>query len=213
MSRGHPLETHLALGKQVTGLRGVAFVLPPFHARAHRHGSLSFGISMTSGGSAFVTSRHHVPAAGIVICGWSKRAWRGCRAAGGRPFGTGQGLPKKAIRGRRPFWQRARKNRSIVRRPLVVRLASFLRPLTRTGAGARLLPQRLDLTTQRRDFFRQLQHRLVLLRDVPLEVGDLFFEPSKAFVQWRAWAWRPRPSSAPARVPPRADNSPGIPNG
>ena len=43
--------------------------------------------------------------------------------------------------------------------------------------------QQLQLAPHGREFLRELEHRLVLLDDVPLEVRDLLLEPSNVFVQ------------------------------
>lgn len=78
-----------------------------------------------------------------------------------------------------------------MRRPFVRRIVAG----APDGARGALLAQRFHFAAQPGKLLGQLEHRLVLLRDVPLEVGDLLFEMSNAFGQLWAEisARRPRP--------------------
>lgn len=53
-----------------------------------------------------------------------------------------------------------------------------------TGAFA----HRLEFAAQNFQFLRELQHCLVLFRDVPLQVGNLLLERQKAIIHRRAEA-------------------------
>ena len=64
------------------------------------------------------------------------------------------------------------------------------------GAGVTgTFAHRLEFATQHFQFIRELQHCLVLLRDVPLQVGNLLLEGQKAIIHRRAEAWALRRSA------------------
>ena len=57
-----------------------------------------------------------------------------------------------------------------------------------TRRGGALTP-RLQFTAQRRQLLRQLEHHLVLRRDVVLQESDLLLKPLDAFVQRGRLVW------------------------
>lgn len=68
-----------------------------------------------------------------------------------------------------------------MRRTLVLRQAVGKRGPA--AAGREPVAEGRGLPAQAREFLGKLQHRPVLLGDVPLEVGDFLFEAFNAFVQ------------------------------
>ena len=102
--------------------------------------------------------------------------------------------------------------RSVMRRALV---GGFLVGGT-APARRQPLAQTFQLAAQPRQLIAELQHRLVLLGHVPLQVGDLLLERSKAFVHRRkepasrSDGW---PSASRARAPGPAGSSQDTPNG
>ena len=80
----------------------------------------------------------------------------------------------------------------------VVRRAIFLRRIVGecgsvASAGRKPVAQRRGLAAQAREFLGELEHRLVLLAHMVLEVGDLFLEALNALVQRQGVAWCRRP--------------------
>src|ERR1051326_5292164 len=84
--------------------------------------------------------------------------------------------------------------RSIMRRTLV--LGRLLAAGPRTTRAGSTFAKLQEFLTQSPDFVGKLEHRLVLLRHVPLEISDLFLEAFNGFVQRseRATARQRRPA-------------------
>ena len=64
----------------------------------------------------------------------------------------------------------------------------------------------LQLPLQRAELLRQLQHRLVLLANMPLEMGYFLLQTFNVFVQWVEWFFR-QLSSVRVRARARVGNN------